>query len=42
MFSEIFDRHHGELYRYLRSRVGPGLGHLAAETLVSALARRGA
>jgi hypothetical protein len=23
MFSEIFDRHHRELYRYLRHRVGP-------------------
>jgi RNA polymerase sigma-70 factor (ECF subfamily) len=43
MFTEIFDRHHGELYRYLRRRIGPGLaGDLAAETFVTAFARRGA
>src|SRR3982074_2999420 len=43
MFSEIFDRHHRELYRYLRRRVGPGLAaDLAAETFVTAFARRGA
>ncbi len=43
LFAEIFDRHHGELYRYLRSRVGAGLAaDLAAETFVTAFARRGA
>jgi RNA polymerase sigma factor (sigma-70 family) len=43
MFAGIFDRHHGELYRYLRSRVGAGLAaDLAAETFVTAFARRGA
>jgi RNA polymerase sigma-70 factor (ECF subfamily) len=43
MFSEIFDRHHAELYRYLRRRVGPGLAaDLAADTFVTAFARRGA
>jgi RNA polymerase sigma factor (sigma-70 family) len=43
MFSEIFDRHHRELYRYLRSRVGAELAaDLAAETFVTAFARRGA
>jgi RNA polymerase sigma-70 factor (ECF subfamily) len=43
MFSEIFDRHHDELYRYLRRRVGAGpAADLAAETFVTAFARRGA
>jgi RNA polymerase sigma factor (sigma-70 family) len=43
MFSAIFDRHHRELYRYLRSRVGAELAaDLAAETFVTAFARRGA
>jgi RNA polymerase sigma factor (sigma-70 family) len=43
MFSEIFHRYHGELYRYLRRRVGVQLaGDLAAETFVTAFARRGA
>jgi RNA polymerase sigma-70 factor (ECF subfamily) len=43
MFSEIFDRHHGDLYRYLRRRVGAGLAaDLAAETFVTAFARRDA
>jgi RNA polymerase sigma-70 factor (ECF subfamily) len=42
MFSEIFDRHHGELYRYLRRRVGAGpAADLAAETFVTAFGRRG-
>jgi RNA polymerase sigma factor (sigma-70 family) len=41
VFAEIFDRHHGELYRYLRRRVGVGLAaDLAAETFVTAFARR--
>lgn len=41
MFSEIFDRHHRQLYRYLRSRVGAELAaDLAAETFVTAFARR--
>jgi hypothetical protein len=36
MFSEIFDRHHSDLYRYLRRRVGVQLaGDLAAETFVT-------
>jgi RNA polymerase sigma factor (sigma-70 family) len=43
MFAEIFDRHHGELHRYLRRRVGAGMAaDLAAETFVTAFARRGA
>jgi RNA polymerase sigma factor (sigma-70 family) len=40
-FAGIFDRHHAELYRYLRRRVGAGLAaDLAAETFVTAFARR--
>lgn len=43
MFSEIFHRYHSELHRYLRRRVGGELaGDLAAETFVTALARRSA
>jgi RNA polymerase sigma factor (sigma-70 family) len=43
MFSEIFARHHSELYRYLRRRVGAEYAaDLAAETFVTAFARRGA
>jgi RNA polymerase sigma factor (sigma-70 family) len=43
MFAEIFDRHHGELHRYLRRRAGAGAAaDLAAETFVTAFARRGA
>jgi RNA polymerase sigma factor (sigma-70 family) len=43
MFADIFDRHHGELYRYLRRQVGADLAaDLAAETFVTAFARRGA
>jgi RNA polymerase sigma factor (sigma-70 family) len=43
VFAEIFDRHHGELYRYLRHRAGGGLAaDLAAETFVTAFARRAA
>jgi RNA polymerase sigma factor (sigma-70 family) len=43
MFAEIFHRYHSELYRYLRRRVGGQLaGDLAAETFVTAFARRGA
>jgi RNA polymerase sigma factor (sigma-70 family) len=43
VFAEIFDRHHDELYRYLRRRVGGGLAaDLAAETFVTAFARRAA
>lgn len=42
-FAAIFDRHHAELYRYLRRRVGAGLAaDLAAETFVTAFARRAA
>ena len=42
-FAGIFDRHHARLYRYLRRRVGAGLAaDLAAETFVTAFARRGA
>jgi RNA polymerase sigma factor (sigma-70 family) len=42
-FAGIFDRHHAELYRYLRRRVGSGLaGDLAAETFVIAFSRRAA
>ena len=42
MFADIFDRHHGALYRYLRRQVGPDLAaDLAAETFVIAFARRG-
>jgi RNA polymerase sigma factor (sigma-70 family) len=40
-FAELFDRHHGELYRYLRRRVGPSLAaDIAAETFLTAFARR--
>lgn len=40
-FAKIFDRHHGELYRYLRRRVGPSLAaDIAAETFLTAFARR--
>lgn len=40
-FAMIFDRHHGELYRYLRRRVGPSLAaDIAAETFLTAFARR--
>jgi RNA polymerase sigma factor (sigma-70 family) len=40
-FAEIFDRHHGELYRYLRRRVGQSLAaDIAAETFLTAFARR--
>jgi DNA-directed RNA polymerase specialized sigma24 family protein len=43
MFSEIFDRRHRELHRYLRSPVGAGLAaDLAADTFVTAVARRDA
>lgn len=42
MFADIFDRHHGELYRYLRRQVGADLAaDLAADTFVTAFARRG-
>jgi RNA polymerase sigma factor (sigma-70 family) len=42
-FAAIFDRHHSELYRYLRRRVDGALAaDLAAETFVIAFARRGA
>ena len=42
-FAGVFDRHHAELYRYLRRRVDRGLAaDLAAETFVIAFARRGA
>jgi DNA-directed RNA polymerase specialized sigma24 family protein len=42
-FAGIFDRHHAELYRYLRRRVGAGVAaDLAAETFVTAFSRRGA
>jgi RNA polymerase sigma-70 factor (ECF subfamily) len=42
-FAEIFDRHHDELYRYLRRRVGPVLAaDIASEIFVTAFARRGA
>jgi RNA polymerase sigma factor (sigma-70 family) len=42
-FAGIFDRHHAQLYRYLRRRVGPALAaDLAAETFVTAFARRSA
>jgi RNA polymerase sigma factor (sigma-70 family) len=42
VFADIFDRHHGELYRYLRRQVGADLAaDLAAETFVTAFARRG-
>jgi RNA polymerase sigma factor (sigma-70 family) len=41
-FAELFDRHHGELYRYLRRRAGPSLAaDIAAETFLTAFARRG-
>jgi len=41
-FAGVFDRHHAELYRYLRRRVDSGLAaDLAAETFVVAFARRG-
>jgi len=40
-FAELFDRHHGELYRYLRRRAGPSLAaDIAAETFLIAFARR--
>jgi RNA polymerase sigma factor (sigma-70 family) len=43
LFAEIFDRHHAQLYRYLRRRAGAGLAaDLAAETFVTAFSRRGA
>jgi RNA polymerase sigma factor (sigma-70 family) len=42
-FGGVFDRHHAELYRYLRRRVDSVLAaDLAAETFVIAFARRGA
>jgi RNA polymerase sigma-70 factor, ECF subfamily len=42
MFAGIFDRHYGELHRYLRRQVGTDLAaDLAAETFVTAFARRG-
>jgi RNA polymerase sigma factor (sigma-70 family) len=42
-FAELFDRHHGELYRYLRRRAGPSLAaDIAAETFLTAFARRDA
>jgi RNA polymerase sigma factor (sigma-70 family) len=42
IFAEIFDRHHGELYRYLRRQIGADVAaDLAAETFVTAFARRG-
>jgi RNA polymerase sigma factor (sigma-70 family) len=40
-FAEIFDRHHDELYRYLRRRTGSeAAADLASETFVTAFARR--
>jgi RNA polymerase sigma factor (sigma-70 family) len=40
-FAALFDRHHGELYRYLRRRAGPSLAaDIAAETFLTAFARR--
>jgi RNA polymerase sigma factor (sigma-70 family) len=40
-FAELFDRHHRELYRYLRRRAGPSLAaDIAAETFLTAFARR--
>jgi RNA polymerase sigma factor (sigma-70 family) len=40
-FAELFDRHHAELYRYLRRRAGPSLAaDIAAETFLIAFARR--
>lgn len=40
-FAELFDRHHGELYRYLRRRTGASLAaDIAAETFLIAFARR--
>jgi RNA polymerase sigma factor (sigma-70 family) len=40
-FAGLFDRHHGELYRYLRRRAGPSLAaDIAAETFLIAFARR--
>ena len=42
-FAGVFDRHHAQLYRYLRRRVDSGLAaDLAAETFVVAFARRAA
>jgi RNA polymerase sigma factor (sigma-70 family) len=42
MFSAIFDRHHGELFRYLSRQVGTDIAaDLAAETFVTAFTRRG-
>jgi RNA polymerase sigma-70 factor (ECF subfamily) len=41
LFAEIFDRHHAELYRYVRHRVGPELApDLVATTFVTAFGRR--
>lgn len=41
IFAELFDRYHGELYRYLRRRAGPSLAaDIAAETFLTAFARR--
>jgi DNA-directed RNA polymerase specialized sigma24 family protein len=43
LFAGIFDRHYGELHRYLRRRIGTGpAADLAAETFVTAFTRRGA
>jgi RNA polymerase sigma factor (sigma-70 family) len=40
-FAELFDRHHAELYRYLRRRAGPSLAaDIAAETFLTAFALR--
>jgi RNA polymerase sigma factor (sigma-70 family) len=42
MFAEIFNRHYGDLYRYLRRQIGADLAaDLAAETFVTGFARRG-
>jgi RNA polymerase sigma factor (sigma-70 family) len=41
LFAGIFDRHYGELYRYLRRQAGADLAaDLAAETFVTAFTRR--
>lgn len=41
MFAEIFDRHHSDLYRYLRRQVPADVAaDLAADTFVTAFARR--
>lgn len=43
LFADIFDRHYGELYRYLRRQAGADVAaDLAAETFVTAFARRSA